>query len=646
MKRTLPFLVFLFLYSFTLFAQSALMYEVPLEKQIASSRLIVEGEVISKKSIWNNSNTLIYTISVVQVYKSFKGTAQENIEILTLGGTVGNDRLDVNPALKLKKGDVGIFMLHESTGKISQNSVRFNQIYEVVSESQGFYKYILADNKAINPFFVYKGISQKFYKKIQSISKQKIKEKKTFDIDQSVTTTIKEHQKSAAITIDKISPLKASAGTKTVLTITGDGFGDNKEEVFFVNANNGGATYQNVPPSEILSWNDTKIEVYIPSHAGTGEILIQDGNSGSQQSSEELEITFAISNGSDGVKNYIPTLVDISGQGGYLWHMTNDFDTNSLAKASFIRALNSWVCSSTVNWELGETTSTNVSERDGENVIRFDKNDELPLGVKGKCLNYQIICTNGEGENAAIEMDLLLDDKTNWNYGPEAPSTNQSDFESVVLHELGHAHQLSHVMDVNDIMYYAIPNGVENRVLQENDKAGSSFVIERSSAGGVCSYNAMTGKQCLDDDNDGVHDDQDTCSNTPSGETVDSNGCSDSQKDDDNDGVMNDTDQCPNTPTGENVDANGCSNIQALGIEDEKLDNSIKFYPNPVSNTLSIQSENILIERVEIYSYLGIKIDEIDSEFGHIQTDKLSKGIYIIKIYSEKGSTTRRLIKE
>ncbi len=152
MKRFLLVLILLFILPFTVHAQSALMYEVPLEKQIASSSLIVEGKVISKESVWNNSKTLIYTINVVQVYKSFKGSSQENIEIITLGGTVGNDRLVVNPALKLNKGEIGIFMLHESTVNTSQNSKIFNQFYEVVSLSQGFYKYILEDNKVINPF--------------------------------------------------------------------------------------------------------------------------------------------------------------------------------------------------------------------------------------------------------------------------------------------------------------------------------------------------------------------------------------------------------------------------------------------------------------------------------------------------------------
>ena len=54
----------------------------------------------------------------------------------------------------------------------------------------------------------------------------------------------------------------------------------------------------------------------------------------------------------------------------------------------------------------------------------------------------------------------------------------------------------------------------------------------------------------------------DTCPNTPEGETVDENGCSDSQLDDDNDGVMNNVDTCPDTPEGETVDENGCSDSQ------------------------------------------------------------------------------------
>jgi len=60
-------------------------------------------------------------------------------------------------------------------------------------------------------------------------------------------------------------------------------------------------------------------------------------------------------------------------------------------------------------------------------------------------------------------------------------------------------------------------------------------------------------------DNDGITDSADLCSGTPSGESVDANGCSSSQLDSDNDGVSDADDLCPNTPEGEQVNASGCS---------------------------------------------------------------------------------------
>ena len=58
----------------------------------------------------------------------------------------------------------------------------------------------------------------------------------------------------------------------------------------------------------------------------------------------------------------------------------------------------------------------------------------------------------------------------------------------------------------------------------------------------------------IDDDNDGLTDALDNCPDTPEGESVDENGCGDSQKDSDGDGIMDDKDLCPDTP--ENTDVN------------------------------------------------------------------------------------------
>ena len=114
--------------------------------------------------------------------------------------------------------------------------------------------------------------------------------------------------------------------------------------------------------------------------------------------------------------------------------------------------------------------------------------------------------------------------------------------------------------------------------------------------------------------------------------------------DTDGDGVNDDIDTCSDTPTVETVNSTGCSTSQ-LSVDDEILDNSLKLYPNPVTNILTIESKNVAISKVEIYSILGEKIKEITSNFGSITTDKLPKGIYIIKIYSEKGMEMKKTIK-
>ena len=66
----------------------------------------------------------------------------------------------------------------------------------------------------------------------------------------------------------------------------------------------------------------------------------------------------------------------------------------------------------------------------------------------------------------------------------------------------------------------------------------------------------------LDQDQDGIPDEQDRCPDSPANEDVDENGCAESQRDDDNDGVPNGEDLCPETPEGVEVDANGCSELQ------------------------------------------------------------------------------------
>ncbi|RPG56515.1 MAG: hypothetical protein CBD95_004560, partial [Flavobacteriales bacterium TMED235] len=57
-----------------------------------------------------------------------------------------------------------------------------------------------------------------------------------------------------------------------------------------------------------------------------------------------------------------------------------------------------------------------------------------------------------------------------------------------------------------------------------------------------------------DSDSDGVNDALDQCSNTPNGESVDANGCTESQNDPDNDGILRTNDNCPNTANSDQTD--------------------------------------------------------------------------------------------
>jgi len=82
-----------------------------------------------------------------------------------------------------------------------------------------------------------------------------------------------------------------------------------------------------------------------------------------------------------------------------------------------------------------------------------------------------------------------------------------------------------------------------------------------------------------------------------------------------------------------------------LGVEYELLSQAITFYPNPVTNYLTIDSAIPLV-KIEIYSVIGKKVKEVNSNFESILTSSLSNGIYIVRMFSEKGLITKRLIKK
>ena len=77
----------------------------------------------------------------------------------------------------------------------------------------------------------------------------------------------------------------------------------------------------------------------------------------------------------------------------------------------------------------------------------------------------------------------------------------------------------------------------------------------------------------------------------------------------------------------------------------ELLANSIQVYPNPIANILVIDSK-IPLYKVEIYSILGNKVKEFNSNFNALPVYDISAGLYIVKIQFENHTVSKKIIKQ
>lgn len=72
---------------------------------------------------------------------------------------------------------------------------------------------------------------------------------------------------------------------------------------------------------------------------------------------------------------------------------------------------------------------------------------------------------------------------------------------------------------------------------------------------------------------------------------------------------------------------------------------SIKIFPNPTKGGLFIKSNEINITKIELYSILGQKLIHKEDNFDRLNISALSKGIYLMKIYSGDKKILKKIIK-
>ncbi|WP_228852798.1 T9SS type A sorting domain-containing protein [Aegicerativicinus sediminis] len=568
-----------------------LMIEVPLEKQVAESEAIVEGKVIDSKSYWDDSYNTIYTAHTIKVYKVFKGSVVNEITLVTQGGVIGLEAQVVRPSLSLRKDDIGVFVLKIFTNGLSNANV--SKMFAPQMGIQSYFAYNLFEDTAVNPFAKIQGIEDKFYPFLTSLTKTSMTDLNTVDLASQISQ-LKNSQRSS-LAINSFTPTTSTGGTQSKLTISGVGFGTQKGEVYFANADDGGATYIKAYDAQIISWNDIKIEVEIPSKAGTGRIRVITASNTTFNSTQTLTINYSFANvgynladsSADPNDDYQTQLAEYNSDGGYEFLLNTNLESNPQAANIFRTSIQEWTCVSDVNFVVNSTTTNLGKANDGNNVIIFGPLDSGTLGTT--YLSYTGCikpATNNEIIWFPVDMDIVFNnDNINWYFGAGNPSQSQYDFKSVAIHEIGHAHQLEHIIDSGAIMHYAIQNGATNRTFEANDVLAAETMVNRSvilpcTTSSITS--AMTRLDC------------------------------------------------------------------ALSIKDLALE-GISIYPNPVSNNLIIKNKSVRsLKKAEIYDIQGRFVSshllENNSTPNEISVLQLSNGLYFLKLFSDSGNSNIKFV--
>ncbi len=490
------FLSFLLLFlSVPSFIQAqCLLKPSTLNQRLAESEVIVEGEVIGQHSFWDGEHRLIYTAHSIRVYKVFKGQLNTPaIEIVTPGGIVGNEGLEVNPALRLSLQSTGVFMLrvHPAQGRLGRGQ---STLYQPIAAQASMIAYEPDFEKAAGLYEKYEQLEALYEDLTNRLGRKPV----------MVQELPEKSQRQMAPSITSLSTYNSSAGHGELLAISGTGFGGSPGVVFFDSPDDGpGGSYIATPSDEILSWSNTLITVEIPGGAGTGGVIVQDAGGSNSGLSSTLTINFNISNHSSGDSIM---LVDdgADGDGGYTFYFSTETansgvsfttEASGAALAAFERAVDSWQIGTDFSIYTGSgcVTSLQAPGLDGTNIVAFD-NDTWDLDVEassstlGVCYNYFSRCGSSEWEYTDKDLIFRRDGNpngsggsVNWEWGTALPGAGESDFESVSLHELGHVHGLGHINSSGAVMHYSITTGSSNRTLSAaNEIAGGTEISDNS----------------------------------------------------------------------------------------------------------------------------------------------------------------------
>lgn len=466
------------------FAQCALE-EISLSQKTAEATYIFDGIVTDAHVFWDNDHSHIITQYTVENKRSIKGDLAKYVSILQVGGQIGETIERVTPSMALEIGTKALFFADVTQLIAAPASLPALELY---AGAQGVVLYDQSGEIATDLFRQYNRPNRQIYQPIAQQLGITLPKMPAY-----TPTAVAKQQEQQVAVIAGINPTTVAAGMNQIITITGSGFGtlSGNATVEFRNPDYFGlsVSYQSVSPAHIVSWSDSQIQVRVPGKdlqsgkagAGSGFIRLVTSDGSFSTSSVALDVVYNKAN----INLREVDLVNDNAAGGYSFRLNTDFNANADRAAAFKRALDTWECQSNVNFVVAtQTTITNCPSNNGINTIAMDNACSLPSGTLSQTTQWFTVCANGDA--FLSEMDIIFSSATNWNYTSNATTSTKKDFETIALHELGHAIGMGHVLGFGKLMYPALSNAYDNRMPDDDALSCVHRIVAHSSQNNSC----------------------------------------------------------------------------------------------------------------------------------------------------------------
>ena len=322
-----------------------------------------------------------------------------------------------------------------------------------------------------------------------------------------------EHVDGCGPAITSFSPTTVAGGIRQILQIRGHGFGTTRGTgtVFFKNADDGGTTEVACDAHDFLQfddWSDTLIQLYVPSvdtaiingtaepdmAAGSGFFRVVTNTGLSLTSPGPISISYSIVSFHLGQPKIPAFLAPYESEGGrftfYIDSTLAAYQDGAIVPI-VRKALREWTCLTGVDWVLAtdsEYDSLAGPELDSVCVIKFGY---LGNGTGGPlqlalATTYRQFCPP---RFYSIETDVEINNYSGITWFLDTIPSNPipagyKDLYFALLHELGHAMNLQHLIAPSKTMHFSDNTSAGFRKIElftdESAYAGGNWVMQQS----------------------------------------------------------------------------------------------------------------------------------------------------------------------